>query len=286
MTGGGFTLVDVGKLAEPAKVLIEKVSEGVGGVFRPFQIVRVAKAEAEAEKIRAISNLEITDIERRGLARVIRAEGRNQHNIEQITGKALPHLRSDAKPEQISNDWIANVFEKCKTVSDEDMQAAWAKLLAGEANSPGTFSKTAIQVMSLLEKSDAELFTNLCSFGWNYGGRLVPMYLEIRDQIYATHGINFDSMNHLSSLGLLVFSGAMSYHYAGVPKQLPISYYGREVILEFHNDSENQLKIGQLMLTPVGYQLTTICGSAPIEGFYEYSLNWWKRNGATPVARP
>jgi hypothetical protein len=46
-------LANLGDLAKPATVLIEKISDAVGGVFKPFQIVRVARAEAEAELIRA-----------------------------------------------------------------------------------------------------------------------------------------------------------------------------------------------------------------------------------------
>jgi len=41
-------LANLGELTKPASVLIEKISDAVGGVFKPYQIVRVAKAEAEA----------------------------------------------------------------------------------------------------------------------------------------------------------------------------------------------------------------------------------------------
>lgn len=41
-------IAKLGDLTKPATVLIEKISEAVGGVFKPYQIVRVAKAQAEA----------------------------------------------------------------------------------------------------------------------------------------------------------------------------------------------------------------------------------------------
>jgi hypothetical protein len=43
------SLINLSELSKPATVLIEKISDALGGVFKPFQIVRVAKAEAEAE---------------------------------------------------------------------------------------------------------------------------------------------------------------------------------------------------------------------------------------------
>ncbi|HLL76618.1 MAG TPA: hypothetical protein VK421_15295 [Pyrinomonadaceae bacterium] len=47
----GNSIVNLGDLTKPATVLIEKISDAVGGVFRPYQIKRLAHAEAEAEKI-------------------------------------------------------------------------------------------------------------------------------------------------------------------------------------------------------------------------------------------
>lgn len=46
-------IAKLGDLTKPATVLIEKISEAVGGVFKPYQIVRVAKAEAEVGRIQA-----------------------------------------------------------------------------------------------------------------------------------------------------------------------------------------------------------------------------------------
>ena len=51
------SLISLGELTKPATVLIEKIAEAVGGGFRPYQIKRVARAEAEAEKIRALARI-------------------------------------------------------------------------------------------------------------------------------------------------------------------------------------------------------------------------------------
>jgi hypothetical protein len=46
------SLVNLGDLTKPATVLVEKISDAICGAFLPYQIKRVAKAEAEAEKSR------------------------------------------------------------------------------------------------------------------------------------------------------------------------------------------------------------------------------------------
>jgi len=51
--------INLGDLTKPATVLIEKISDAIGGIFKPHQIRRIAEAKAEADKIRAISQMEI-----------------------------------------------------------------------------------------------------------------------------------------------------------------------------------------------------------------------------------
>ena len=51
----GNSVINLGELSKPATVLIEKIADAVGGIFKPYQIKRLAKAEAEAELIHAES---------------------------------------------------------------------------------------------------------------------------------------------------------------------------------------------------------------------------------------
>ena len=57
-----ISLVNVGNLSKPADTLIKKVSGAVGGIFEPYQITRVAKAEAKAE-----SEIQINELHRRAM---------------------------------------------------------------------------------------------------------------------------------------------------------------------------------------------------------------------------
>src|SRR5665811_737521 len=100
VTGVGALAV-LGTLSKPATTLIEKVSDAVGGIAKPWQINRVAKAEAEADIIRANARVEISEIEQRALLRMVREEGKKQENIESITAQAVPLLSSDSKTEDL-----------------------------------------------------------------------------------------------------------------------------------------------------------------------------------------
>jgi len=101
---------NLGPLSRPATVLIEKISDAVGGIFKPYQIVRVAKAEAEAERVKAESQIQITDLQRRAFHRFLAEECKKQKNIEDITQRALPRLEEKSQPAKMENDWITNFF--------------------------------------------------------------------------------------------------------------------------------------------------------------------------------
>jgi Protein of unknown function (DUF2806) len=131
------SLINIGELSRPATVLVEKISDAVGGIFKPYQIVRVAKAEAQADRVRAEGQIEISALQRRAFHRFLEEEAKKQKNIEDITRKALPLLNPDSQPNEIENDWIVNFFDRCRLISDNDMQKLWSRVLAGEANSPG-----------------------------------------------------------------------------------------------------------------------------------------------------
>ena len=66
--------------------------------------------------IRAIANLEVTEIQQRGLARLVAEEGRKQQNIESIISMTLESISQDAKPEAIDDDWLFSFFDRSKLV--------------------------------------------------------------------------------------------------------------------------------------------------------------------------
>src|SRR5437868_4297662 len=133
------SLINIGELSRPATILVEKISDAVGGIFKPYQIVRVAKAEAHADRVRAEAQIEVSDIQRRAFHRFLNEEAKKQKNIEDITQKALPLLNEDSKPSEIEDDWITHFFDRCRLVSDDELQSLWSRVLAGEANSAGTY---------------------------------------------------------------------------------------------------------------------------------------------------
>lgn len=281
----GNSLINLGDLSKPATVLIEKISEAVGGVFKPFQIVRVAKAEAEAEVIRGEAQIQISDLQRRAMYRFLTEEATKQSNIESITANALPLLTEGSSPQNVENDWIANFFDKSRIISDEEMQELWSKVLAGEANSPGAFSKRTVNLLADLDKRDAELFTHLCGFVWVIED-LAPLIFDVQNEIYAQAGLNFNSLTHLDTLGLIRFDNLSGFLRVGLPKKVTVSYCGQPVELTLPNEHNNQLGVGKLLLTQAGRELARISGAEAVGGFFEFVCERWANQSLTPKKGP
>lgn len=273
----GGALISLGELSKPATVLIEKVSEAVGGIAKPWQIKRTARAEADAEIIRVEARIQISEIERRALERMVREEGQRQENIENITARALPHLKPAANPDGVEKDWITNFFEKRRLVSDDEMQSMWASILAGEANAPGSFSKKTIELAASLEKRDAQLFTRFCTFCWTIE-EVSPLIFGNTEKIYNDAGINFSSLSHLDSIGLITFNSLSIFIRKELPKYATVFYYGKPVTIEFPSD-KNVLKVGEALLTRSGKELASIAGATQSDEYFQYVLKKWLAEG-------
>jgi len=275
------SLVNLGELSKPANTLIKKVSSAVGGIFESWQIKRVAKAEAEANLIKAENEIEITDLHRRAMHRFVEEEANRQENMEEITKKSLPHLSDDSNPNKMEDDWVTNFFDKSRIVSNEDMQNIWSQVLAGEANSPGSFSKRTVNLLSDLDKKDAELFQTLCRFGW-FVGEFCPLVFELKDDIYNNLGINFGSLSHLDSLGLIQFNGFSGFNRQGVPKNFAATYCGQLLPLAMPKDTDNVLDAGKVLLSQAGRELANIVHAPKVDGFYEYVKEKWRAHAPKP----
>ncbi len=275
---GDSPIIKIEDLTKPATELVKRVSDGVEGYFKPFQTKRMAKAEAEVAKIAAQADIDVSELQQRAAARFLVEEAKKQVNMETITAKAVPQLAESATPQDIDADWITNFFDKCRIVSDDDMQALWAGVLAGEANSPGSYGKRTVDALGSLERREAELFALLCGFVWDI---TVPQLLvyDAKAPIYNDQGIHFPSLTHLDSIGLVTFEHLAGYNLLELSQTIDTSYYGKPLKVRFAGEKDNELDIGSAVLTEVGEQLATVCQSQPVDGFYDYVREKWIGKG-------
>ena len=272
-------IVSLGELTKPINTLIERSSDAVGGLFKPWQIRRVARAEADAQLIHAEGEIQVTELHKRAFWRFLEEEATKQTNMENILVKAIQSVdQENARPEDIADDWLSNFFDKCRIVSDEDMQGWWARILAGEANHPGRFSRRTVNLMADLDKNDAKLFENLCTFVWMLQGSKHPLIFDTKHDIYNLKGIDFISIGDLESLGLVRLNSMTGFKIDPVPSPLSVSYYGRREVLTIQNNPGYEFSIGMVMFTQPGMELSQVCKSSPEDDFFHYVCDMWRKD--------
>ena len=306
-----FSIVNLEGTSKVVIAFFEMVAKAFVGIARPHQETRVAKAEAKAAIIRAEAGVEVAkakaeegiiraegEAQAKAKAAMIQAESdievarryealvasrsiKQQANMEGITYAALSYLNSYAAPQDVEDDWVTNFFEKCHNVSDEEMQQAWARILAGEANNPGSFSRKTVNVMADLGKADAEMFRNLCRFVCTqWSGRIdMPLVFDFDHEIYNQQGVQFESCAHLEALGLVKMEGLTSLSL--IAKPLFIVSYDEKTVMVESTKEDNRVNVGHIMFTKVGAELSRICQAEPVDGFFEYVCDVWTRKGLT-----
>ena len=174
----------------------------------------------------------------------------------------------------MDDDWIVNMLNRSKIFADKLMQELFARILAGEANSPGSFSKKSVNLLAELEKRDAICFKSLCRFNWNLADRTVPLVFDHHHEIYKKNGINFETIKHLESLGLIQHSLTeiiLTKELTGMDK---FSYHGSILVLEVPINSN--LLVGYVLLTKTGEEICQLFENEPVKGFFEYVKKHWK----------
>lgn len=273
----GASLFNIGELAKPATVLVEKVCGAIGIVYEPTRIKRKAAADAAAEVTLASARIEISEMQRRGIERLIVQEGRKQENIEKIVHDAAMSMTDGATPELLDDDWLVHFFDQCAKVSDSQLQGLWSKVLATEGTAPGAVSKKTVHVVGLLNRKDADLFTALCQFTWILGPPTAIVF-DLNAEIYKAAGITFMGIKHLDSLGLLSFDPIGGYTANTLTGDHAHGYYFNTEVLFTLPSQDARLPLGKVMFTEAGRQLFALSGATRNERFIDYSTAYWAQS--------
>lgn len=271
-------ILNIGEFAQPIDRLIEKTSEAIGGYLRPWQTIRVARAEADAKIVHARADLKIRNLEDRAANRSRREETLKQANMEKIVANAAGDLSADSKPESMSNDWLLNFFDKARLISESEMQAIWGRLLASEANAPGTFSKRTINILASMDYREAKAFSDLCRLVWKIGDQATPVLFEFDDNAASSAGVSLESAQDLMGAGLISMSvGFGSGFSIGDIKDSDRLVYRDSTyrVAKWQNVSKSEIPVGIILFTSSGAELASICNVEAIDGFEDEVLAKW-----------
>lgn len=258
----------VGKLANsPAAIrLVDAIVPGVGELFFPWRLRRNSAAQIDA--IRNLSDnlsepfLTEIDLDAKTTARVTLNQRRNQLNRESIAALAIEDMRdidpkedtSGGQDKEPDEDWVQYFWEKAGTVSNEDMQGLWARVLTREAVGHG-ISLRILDLLRTLSLEEAQIIERLSEFRVAIG----PDHRFLR-----------------STIGLLYFP-EIQFEMDEVEAPKTIKVVGNEVVSKDNNDVDFRRRDlienpYTHILKPAGIYLNT-------QFPYDFTLNW----GADPL---
>lgn len=271
MSDTWLTNIDVGKLSEPLTKLVVSVSAAVAGYAKPYQIRRVAEADADALIIRTESEIESAELRYRAVERIGYREIRRQQNIESIIQRAADQLPDAVSEQPVDEDWIFRFFDISQDVSNQEMQELWARILAGEVTEPGSFSPRTLHILRLLQPDDALLFSRLCNY---VSDRCIILLHRNMDKYFNERGLPLESIMHLSSQGLARIDSDLSIIVQEDVEGYHMSY-GDKIIYFEKRSKDQQRKLHTYILTDVGEEIYTLTDPEPDYDYLDQLIEYY-----------
>lgn len=209
------------------------------------------------------------------LQRVLAQESHKQKNVDSVFQQALPDIDPQADPSKVDEGIMWELLDKFSKVSNKEMQAIWAKILAGEINSPGSFSASTIDLVSKMSKSDAEDFLRVCSLTISIGGSKIPFFHDILKERDKPNGLIAEILWNLERLGLLLYRPAGNGRWLNAHKEsiLAVTQGNRGFRMEF-SQGQN-IPYGEVYFTRPGLELASICKPIPSPTVLEEARQYW-----------
>lgn len=164
---------DLAGLSDPLTKLVEVIANGCKWIAEPYQIKRIAEANAYASSVQSKEDFKqglrnsLLEYTQRSMLSV--RENRQIENLANIINYAGQELQAIDKINDtpVSPEWSSRFFDYAQNICDEEIQIIWGKILAQETSNPGKFFKRTLDILHNIESFEAKWFTELCQFVLN-----------------------------------------------------------------------------------------------------------------------
>jgi len=256
---------------EPTIKLLETVSRGVGTLYEPRKIRKLAEARTYeinviSEAVRSNMDIPIVynpengvvidaskfqEMSERAGKRFLFHEITKQQNIDSVVDKAYLELEGDesVSSDPVGQDWILRFFNSVGEVSNKQMQALWAKVLSGEVRKPGSFSLRTLLLLNTLSELEAEALKRIAPFSITHSNASF-LYGDV--DIIHKYGFGRD-MIVLCDCGLIAES--MTTALIGTIDKKTSFITAANIALICHNSEPEKYSVNVQRFTPAGREL-------------------------------
>jgi hypothetical protein len=191
-----------------------------------------------------------------------------------------PLITAEKPQVKDDNDFFWGLLEHSKEISNEEMQKLIAKIMAGEYNSPGTYSMCTLQSLKSIGRLELELFETLC--GLLIDNEQLPKELFTgQDNVKAITlklGIDFSRLQILQSIGLFLPNDMTRTIANPERKKYQVGYFDKKLLFEPENENLDLKIPGFYGLSTAGKQVLKHVNPKYFEDYYL----WLKQNYKIP----
>jgi len=282
---------------KPLEKLIEVVSNAIGTLYEPRQLVRVARAEVEAQRIKVIEGAkteallandesrfaELTAIEKR----VVAKELKRQNNLNNVVAVATQSLKDDkdVSSEPVNPDWATRFFDIAQDISDETMQDLWGRILAGEVTRPKSYSLRTLDVLKNITREEAELFEKAAQYVLYDGTYFLYRFSGNNDEKVP---LEYSEVARLVEIGLLQAGTTVSQNYYNPDGETCDAhlFYGSKYVAFIKITPEiKQLSIPIYALTKAGNELYKLIQVNPDVEYFEKLLKKLRQKNKNTIIK-
>lgn len=269
-----------------------KVGPIVGAIFAAIFLRKNTK-DVEFEKLKAGKFREVADslLASGYMTYTEFYKAANFLHVAELADQVFKHDYQNKADEnqKYDFDWYMRFYDIVGNISDEEMQAIWARILAGEIHRKGTYSLQLLDILKNFTQKQAELFNRVCSHCFISGDNV---YIPNDNEYLQFTNITYQDILDLDALGLINSSGTTSLSVKVQPDRPAL--FGNDMlrmVIEYNGqgNATQEFSFLQFPFTSAGRELITLIGKHGSEKDFLYFVKLLiKKNpiGASFVITP
>lgn len=202
---------------------------------------------------------------------------RRSMNLAGVVASSEPDIDECASIDNVDDEWLEHFQDYAEKISDESMQVIWGKILSGEINKPGTYSKRLLDVLSKMSTNEAKAFRKVCDYSVtiNFGNEIDapfnPIPVLVKDDgkgSFNNGSVPIESLGILDSIGLV--DSSLMFNMKFAPSfSIPFRVGSSVMAVKNDGDKECRLNLKNAVFLPLGKELAKVCGIGSGDGLDE-----------------
>lgn len=170
-------------------------------------------------------------------------------NIEKIVKKVLNENIQEKSEKPIDKDFLLKYLNDGSTISNEDIQDIWVKLLVQKNKKPNSISKRTLDIVKNLSSEEANVFEKIAKYALKNGA-------ISKELLESNFKFAFDNISLLQDIGLIKSSDLLEQHFKLRIGNNNFPEEGDALLNIQNNDlKEEDIFFGCYMLTAEGLEL-------------------------------